>query len=251
MIISHKHKYLFIQQEKTASSAIAEELCENYSGKKILWKHARYEDFLKFANPKDKKNYKSYFKFAGIRNPLDLATSYYFIHKVGFGNKNKNNFKKYKFIKENDATFPKFFRKFYGKRIYDTRKEKRFNSLDYIYRYEKLQEEFSEILRRIGIKQKRPLPLLNKTPSKKENFELDYTPDIQPLAKIVFKKYMKKWNYQFPRYWKDSPLFQQLFIKIPLEIKYFLQRIYGIIIEHPLIYKRIYNFEDESSKTKI
>ena len=78
MIISHKHKYLFVETQETACTAIAKELCENYDGKEILWKHARYRDFLRKASPKEKK----YFVFTGLRNPLDFILSRYFKGKT-------------------------------------------------------------------------------------------------------------------------------------------------------------------------
>ncbi|MFN3939913.1 MAG: hypothetical protein ACK4IY_04960, partial [Chitinophagales bacterium] len=56
MIISDKHKYVFVELPQTASSAIAKELVAMYDGKEILFKHALYRtDFLKFANEAQKK----------------------------------------------------------------------------------------------------------------------------------------------------------------------------------------------------
>ncbi len=237
MIISHKHKYLFIQLEKTASTAIAKELRRNYEGIPILWKHARYEDFLKIATPEEKK----YFVFAGIRNPLDIVVSRYHLRKLGRGiEKNKNNLKQYNFIKENNADFSAFFKKFFGNRIYNDWKTKKFNSLDYIYHYENLQEDFSKIFKNLGIKQKRVIPLVGKTPEKEDNFESYYSKDIQPRAKIVFKRYIKKWGYRFPKDWKEPTNWGKISVSIPLNIKHFLYRILHIIIDTPSVHQKIY-----------
>ena len=74
MIISHTHRYLFVELPRTGSTAISRELVQNYEGAHILWKHATYQDFLKVAKPEEKE----YFVFSGIRNPLDDAVSRYF-----------------------------------------------------------------------------------------------------------------------------------------------------------------------------
>jgi hypothetical protein len=70
MIISHIHKYLFVELPRTGSTAISRELLQNYQGVKILRKHATYFDFLKRKARREK-----YFVFSGIRNPLDDAVS--------------------------------------------------------------------------------------------------------------------------------------------------------------------------------
>src|SRR3989344_4669838 len=144
MIISHKHKYIFIELDRTASSAIAKELCENYEGTPILWKHARYCDFLRIAKPKEKR----YFVFSGIRNPLDVLVSIYFRYKSDhsqlFSKQKKGvtkyNLIQYRFIKDNEADFTDFFKKFYANNIYNEWKTKGFGSFDYIYRFENLQK---------------------------------------------------------------------------------------------------------------
>ena len=73
MIISHKYKYLFIQNPNTGSTSIGYELCENYNGKPILYKHATYLDFEEIATREEKK----YFTFTTVRNPLDKMTTIY------------------------------------------------------------------------------------------------------------------------------------------------------------------------------
>ena len=111
MVISHKHKYLFIQIPQTASSAIAKELCEIYNGSHILRKHSHYFEFEQQASPDEKK----YFAFAGIRNPLDTTVSVYYKfltnHRQKFTNPKRlvthsdgistGNLKKFHFVVEN------------------------------------------------------------------------------------------------------------------------------------------------------
>ena len=73
MIISHKHKFLFIGLPFSASSAISKELYLRYEGKPFLAKHSIYYEFKKIAT----KEEKDYFVFAVLRNPMEIATTVY------------------------------------------------------------------------------------------------------------------------------------------------------------------------------
>ena len=123
MIISHKHKYIFVEIPRTASTAIATELCLNYDGQKILHKHSLYPEFLRIANDEEK----TYFVFAGVRNPLDVIVGRYFKlkndHKGIYTNpkfwrKNggwlsSKDLEKFNWLKDTNADFPAFFKKYY------------------------------------------------------------------------------------------------------------------------------------------
>ena len=73
MIISYKHRLLFIEVPLTASWAIHHELCNNYEGKPILHKHVTYSEFKWYASREEL----GYFAFAVVRNPLDKIVSRY------------------------------------------------------------------------------------------------------------------------------------------------------------------------------
>src|SRR5262245_3391377 len=120
MVISQEHKYLFIEVPQTGCTAIARELCQHYSGRKILWKHATYVDFLKQAAPEERR----YFVFAGIRQPMDVTVSVYFKLKLNHGNKftdpqqtSSGGYQAYKhhydFIQRTNADFLTYFREYY------------------------------------------------------------------------------------------------------------------------------------------
>jgi hypothetical protein len=214
MIISHKHKYLFVELPRTASTAISRELRELYDGQAILRKHATYYDFLKIATPEEKQ----YFVFAGIRNPLDDAVSLYFKYKTDhrqqFAGLAENQRKKrrlaehvaaikFRFIKETEADFSTYFKRFY-KIPYNTWSDLSHKQFDYVIRFENLQNDFASVLALIGIEPQRPLPALNKTGGKDRDFLSYYTPEIIPRAKHVFGPYMKRWGYAFPPDWGDD-----------------------------------------------
>ena len=57
--------------------------------------------------------------------------------------------------------------------------------LDYIYKYEDLQNEFAHILATLGIEQERPLPQVNRTQSKKDYLEYSRSPlEIELMRQI-------------------------------------------------------------------
>jgi hypothetical protein len=213
MIISRKHRYLFVELPRTGSTAISRELREYYDGTPILQKHATYNDFLNIASPEEKK----YFVFAGIRNPLGDAVSLYFKLESGHHRiwtdpakvKRSRRLADYvrsrmfRYVNETKADFPTYFKKFY-KVPYNTWSDLSHRQFDFIIRFENLQEDFADALRLIGIEPKRPLPIANKTNKPEKDYLSYYTPDIIPVAKRVFGPYMKQWGYTFPPEWGDD-----------------------------------------------
>ncbi|HET6380050.1 MAG TPA: sulfotransferase family 2 domain-containing protein [candidate division Zixibacteria bacterium] len=215
MIISHTHRYVFVELPRTGSTAIRQELRELYDGHPILHKHATYDEFLRQASPEER----TYFSFAAVRNPLDDAVSRYFKlrtdHKgkySGAGKKKKPRLlqriqdeRMYRFLERTDADFPTFFRRFYVL-PYDTWASITHHRLDFVMRFENLAADFEEALRRSGLEPKRPLPVVNSTASRRRNFETYYTPDLYGRARRVFGPYMERWGYTFPEEWGvESP----------------------------------------------
>jgi len=214
MVISHKYEYLFVELPRTGSTAISKELCEQYSGYRILSKHATYNRYLRIASPKEKK----YFVFSCIRNPLDRTLSLYFKlkndHKGQFSNMSKSKsfsfvkyyfLRRYKFIKKNNADFSAYFMKYY-KIPYNDWSCLYHKKFDFIIRFENIQEDFFKALRMIGIEPKRPLPFVNKTEQKMKNFFFYYTKETISRAKRIFGPFMKEWGYEFPSEWKNNDI---------------------------------------------
>jgi hypothetical protein len=200
MVISHRHRYVFVQTMKTASSAIAAELCENYSGEMILHKHASYKEYLAQASG----NEKQYFSFAGVRNPLDVAVSRYELRKSESGEqKNLEHRAQSRFAHMPGVEFNQFFVEFVLGRGADigsvplTWRNENFQSLSFIYKYENLQQDFSEILAVLGITQRRLLPMLNKTKTKDHFFQYYDKPTLR-LAYAFYAEYLLRWGYDLP-----------------------------------------------------
>jgi hypothetical protein len=208
MVISDKYKYIFIETPHTGSSAISIELVKKYSGRKILNKHANYHEFLKIAN----KEQKEYFVFAGIRNPLDEAVSLYnkllTDHNEAYTDPNrqlsrggwvtKRKAEIHKLVKSGRG-FGEYLRKYYP-RTYTSNINVNKKDCDFIIKFESINEDFESVLKKLGIKQIRPLPVVNKT-KKKGNFNQYYTENEKEYATRIFAPFMEEWDYQFSEDW--------------------------------------------------
>lgn len=212
MVISHKHRYLFIETPRTASFAISKELCDKYDGHAIMQRHSHYFEFERIATTEEKK----YFVFSTIRNPLDEIVSLYFKlktdHRGAYTDPNRSLLKgghvtrqmkkKYDFIYRNNANFEIFFKRFYrlpyNSFLYLNRKY-----CDFIIRFENLQEDFSRVLEILNIPQKRSLPRTNITAEKEESYLAYYSPSCIDHAKKVFGPFLVDWGYPFPKKWGD------------------------------------------------
>jgi hypothetical protein len=207
MVISHEYRYVFVQSMKTASTAMAAELCNNYGGEHILEKHASIENFRSQANEDEE----TYFSFAGVRNPLDVAVSRYALRKQG-RSADSQQAEQEQFITESGDDFNAYFYEFVVARYPDVFniavtpvgwETELFQSIDYIYKYEDLQQEFSTVLAMIGIDQKRELPLFNQTEGK-GHFLNYYDMRTLRLACALFSDYMNHWGYKIPDKVKDA-----------------------------------------------
>ncbi len=203
MIISDEHKYVFVELPWTASTAISKELREHYGGRRVLRKHSSYREFLKYASPEQKK----YFVFSGVRNPLDELVSVYVKyvtdHRANYTN-NKNwvtrrKKRRYEWVQENTPSFAQFFLRFYHLPL-ENWSSLDHHHFDYVYRLENLQEDFAEILRRIGLQPMRSLPVVHRTEGKAAG-QSYYKPETYKRARFVCGPLMERWGYEFPPEW--------------------------------------------------
>jgi len=233
MIISYKYKYLFVESPNTGSTAISAELCQLYDGESILKKHSRY---FEFVNSIGKKNASRFFVFSSVRHPLDAQVSIYYKYKNNHrgrytnpeeliengGSVTKTDLERFNYIQMNNLSFIGYLKK-YVSLPYDTWNRLSHKNFNFIIRYENIQSDFSEALKKIGIVQERPLPLVNPTKKEKNYLELFDSSNFQ-LAADTFGPFMKKWDYKFPSQWGDLKISTSAFIKF--EIAGFLKSIY-------------------------
>tara|TARA_Y100001980_G_C14552806_1_gene337394 strand:+ start:3071 stop:3814 length:744 start_codon:yes stop_codon:yes gene_type:complete len=221
MIISHKHNYLFVETPRTGTTSIGNELVKNYGGERILGKHSTHFEFKNIATSDELK----YYKFTGVRNPLDSLISFY--HKTfndkHVRNENTINFSQkmrrqksltmlltaayYKlqsdFMSENEVSFSVFFKR-YCKFPYTNPVDIDYGFFDKVLRFETLQSDFTDSLEFLGLKQIRPLPFVNVTKKSSKLFWDYYTDDIKEGAVSLFGPFMERFNYEFPDYWEHN-----------------------------------------------
>ncbi len=214
MIISDQHKYVFVQLPKTASTAIEKELLEYYGGQSILLKHDLYHKFLKKARPEQK----SYLVFASVRNPMDIVASHYFNllqeNRLKKRTPEKHSFfrrlwgsyrtrSRFDFVHGGPGDFKTYFLRFY-KAPYANWSIVDHKRFDFVIRYEHMQEDFSELLKRLDLVQVRPIPKANTTLNKTGSFLDLYTdPEVIQRAVNVFGPYFRDFGYEFPQEWSE------------------------------------------------
>lgn len=233
MIIGREHRYVFVELPRTGSTAVAKELLSQYGGERILRKHSTYVDFARIASHDEKQ----FFVFSSVRNPLDDAVSHFFKLKTDHhgrfsdpvrmqyrvGNKGADAYRatgtnrrgerprrrtfrersdnrKYEFVRRRDAEFSEFFLRYHWL-PYDNWSRLSHADLDFVIRFENLQEDFAEALDLIGLPMTRPLPVINKTAGKSSDYLRYYTPATVARAKRVYGPYMRRWGYEFPPEW--------------------------------------------------
>jgi len=203
-MISVSKKFIFIHIPKTAGNAV-QNILKNYSDD-ILFTGTSPRlqegiiDYLEVSNPLipgltkhsslgfHYSNWNTpalgdidhYFKCATIRNPWDRAISFYFWK--GF-----KTFDKKVFI-ENLKLPPMYDFLHYGKH--------NLNKVDYIMRYENLEEDFKHLCHNLNIKNK-GLPVANKSSQKKLPYTEYYDDETQALVGVKYHKDIDHFGYTF------------------------------------------------------
>ena len=135
---------------------------------------------LKLLN--SKKNIKNYYKFSVVRNPWDIAISYYF---YSFPHQ---DFDEKLFI---EFVIPHLKRIDYLDKL---SLNKRF-ALDYVLRFENLATDFKTLCKNIEISPPL-LPCIGKG-KRKKGYRSYYNSATRKLIKKVFQKYNQIFNYEF------------------------------------------------------
>lgn len=213
MIVSHEHRYVFVEVPRTGSSSISQELREMYGGIRVLAKHATYPEFARQATADERR----YFVFAGVRNPLDDMVSQYFKlrthhRKVTGREKRPHGRRLYawldgrmsRYLERTDADFSTWFLH-YKVLPYDSIASVSRDRFDYVIRSEELAGDFARALGLIGLEARRPLPSHNPTSMRQRDYASYYTPAAVARARRVLGPHMRRWGYAFPDDWNLAP----------------------------------------------
>ena len=225
MIISHSHKFIFIKIPKTAGTSIVDHL-DPYLNQELrdldLGDHERIRDnhfpekgiykpgiisILKENHLNKHFDINSYFKFAFVRNPWDVRLSrYFYLRDTEIAYNTKKNlptdnsalsldFKSWCFSGE---WFPaqnwSCKNKTQGGQIGFLQNDNFEIDIDYIGKFENLQEDFNNICDQIGIENKK-LPHHNK--SKHKHYTKYYDDETREFVAKNYAKDIEYFGYEF------------------------------------------------------
>ena len=212
MIISHKHKFIFFKTRKTAGTSLQialSEFCgeddiitgshkfygketeEHFEGVNMdkFWTdhpHPELEQTRKFLG---EDIWNSYFKFAFVRNPYEIAVSRYFWERRGklkMNDCSKDNFKVWIKNELNNKSHDWLWPYIATDHI----------ELDFIGRYENIQEDTDYICNILKL----PNLTLGKNKSgyrDKNHYTEYYDDEIKNIVSNFFQKDLKLFNYSF------------------------------------------------------
>lgn len=182
----HRYQVIFVHIPKTAGTSVLELLM----GEKIRRDHLPYSDYQKAQG----KLFISYFKFCFVRNPFDRLVSAYEYLKKG-GNQNSDLYYK-ELINDKYPTFDSFVldyldqNKVYSQLLLKPQytfiyNEKEVCMVDFVGRFERINDDFDIIAKRIKIKNS-----LKKSNASKRLDYKDYY-NNQNVKEKVIKLYSK------------------------------------------------------------
>jgi hypothetical protein len=225
MAISHKYRVIFIHIPKNAGCSIEEsfeiahrdfrtenrEILQGWIHSEDLKSHGFLSPTLQHLTANDLRKilpdetFNSYFKFAIVRNPWDRMVSQYLFHRKFYHLIAKKE-------ADEDLSFDEFLRNlnsFVMQEQFEFVTDDNGESLvDFIGRFENLENDFKIICKRIGISE-RLLPHTNTT--KHTHYSRYYTEETKELVQQLFPTDIEIFGYQFERMkWIDTKRFNLL-----------------------------------------
>jgi hypothetical protein len=182
MIISHEYQFIFIEIPKTASTSLHTFLCHQGCNSDRDFRHDSA------LSVRDLPEWNDYFKFAIIRNPYDRAVSWYEYRRRPGVNENRSM---------KDLSFKEFLVQDNSKACYEFICDEEYNILiDYVGRYENLNDDISNIMSIVGIPFNR-LPVLNKSESRNVcHYNEYFTDETRELMSDNYKMDLRVFNYE-------------------------------------------------------
>lgn len=198
MIISHTHKFIFFEMGKTGTTSIAHVLKKYESPfelskreQKLFHKHMP-PVFLKEKVPAE--IWDNYFKFSFVRNTWDWLVSDFFWNKLDRGRTITTlSCCDIYSVYDNQKRFRRGIDWEPTRFQYASLADRQGNLLvDFIGRFENIDDDFNTICERIGIPCEK-LPVLNKT--KHTHYSDYYTPTVSKLVYQLYRKDIEYFGY--------------------------------------------------------
>lgn len=199
MLISHRHKFIFVHVQKTGGSSIwraLAPLCDpselTLAERSGLHSHSPASEIIRVVG---RDVWDSYFTFAFERNPWDKCLSLYYYQL--------QNWHRYrKPFRPRQPTFRQWFYP-YGllpKKLKPSScmySENGKMCVKFLGRYERLADDFAEVCRRIGLGSV-TLPVANKSQLRREpGYREHYTEPMRRRVERVFHREIELLGYSF------------------------------------------------------
>lgn len=226
-VISWEHRFLFIQTPRTGCSAIAhmvlipqlggENIPEKYIGDgsgNILVdkKHATLQQLLdhRLLSAEDASRL---FKFSAVRNPFDSVFSEYVKQRASYQplldnphswvHKAPGYVESMRFAIEHSfeewldrawrRPFPRSLKRRYGSAAGELAWQ---NGMDYVMRFERLQEDFDEVMTKLGL-EPIAIPKYNETRERDSEYRSEYTRKARRIVERVYEDTLERFGYTF------------------------------------------------------
>lgn len=194
MIISEKYKFIFIAVPKTATTSIENALSKY--GTTIIDRtvDGKHKTAKEIREELGEEVWNQYFKFSFVRNPLSWTASWYnFRRRESLKDKDNPNHKNYtgnmtfeEFVKSDDWVVAGD-----GQSHWVTDEEGEI-IVDFIGRFEDLQNDFDEVCSRIGIP---ILKLPSRNLSRNSKADCSYTDELRDIVKTRLSKDFRLFGY--------------------------------------------------------
>jgi hypothetical protein len=221
MLISHRHRFIFIHVDKAAGSSLQDALApfaDNGAVSRVRKRLMllgpvnrisglhRFVQFSQHAAAEEVRRclpaaqYSAYFKFGFVRNPWDRLVSRYHYLK-------RNTSHRHSRLVNAMSGFPEYVRwemdrnmRLTHQHAYLCDKEGRL-IVDFVGRFENLRDDFVRATEKIGITTS--LPHLNATESK--DYRKFYTPELRDTVADFYKRDIELFGYDFDRSAASAP----------------------------------------------
>ena len=249
MIISHRHKFVYLKARKVAGTSVEVALAQHCGDGDIVtpigafnpkWDEDEYDHpgtnqlgydrhsaLMSVQRRLGRELWDAYFKFAVVRNPWDLVVSqYHWATRADIGSRYQGSlgrslvrfwrkpFRVRKnlvvlgatlarnLLKIEDVTLEFFVT--YMLRYYPPNDRFYFDrsgsiGLDFLIRYENLQNDFTSVCERLGIPPSRLLSLKTKSRSERRHYSTYYDDRTQELVEKAYQRQIDQFGYRFER----------------------------------------------------
>lgn len=220
-VLSERHRYLYIMAPRTGCTAVGDHLVKQFDGRYLPAQDVRDEAGDIVVQRKHstvaklvdhdlltRRQVRRLFVFTGVRNPFDSLASLWVKKRTSyqpllddpdsFVNRLPGFADDMRWIGEH--TFSEWVERQYG-HIDDNRRRHLYGpylrGADFVMRFERLQQDFATAMHKVGIDDPAPIPLLNPTEGREDDYRVYYTPQARALIERVFAADLERFGYGF------------------------------------------------------